>query len=96
MKTYTLLIDDKPVELFRADRDAVKRIKKDARWWAWRLGGTSAGVRPATIQEQADWRAWCVAQQLSSDRTAEFFAERDPDNRIGLGIFDPDKCIKLC
>ena len=31
----------------------------------------------------------------NAEATAAFFAERDPKNRIGLGVFDPDEHVWL-
>jgi hypothetical protein len=57
MNTYTLLIDDKPVTVFRAKGDTADNVEVAKAAWLWRMNGKEAFLRLATIPEQAAWRA---------------------------------------
>ena len=61
MKTFVLEINEQPAAVFRATdvKAAVKWAKKKRGggwWYIVRFRTTTAGVREATIAEQAAWR----------------------------------------
>ena len=90
MKTFVLEINEQPAAVFRATdvKAAVKWAKKKRGggwWYIVRFRATTAGLREATIAEQAAWRARAVEAQLSSEKAYEFFATLTAGRRRALG-----------
>jgi hypothetical protein len=103
VKTFVLEINEQPAAVFRATdvKAAVKWAKKKRGggwWYIVRFRATTAGVREATIAEQAAWRARAVEAQgfwllgaprgvkLVSLVISEGYTEAPPGNRGLAGV----------
>ena len=88
MKTYTILIDGKPAQAFRAKNDDEAARVPEALWGegsplhTHRPKGLIT-VRPATVDERQKW-TWASVDRVDDDNDDEYETDLrwDPDNLV--------------